>query len=425
MKPFRYVVLLIALTLSLHAATVLRIEIRGAVSPASSSYLEAAVTEAQRINAVLLLIELDTPGGLLSAMHEMVLAIADSPLPVAVYVAPSGARAASAGTFLTYAAHIAAMAPGTNIGAATPVSMLPGDANASHLPAMGHKVRNDARASIQSLAQMRDRNASWALQAVDEAHSLSAADALRLDVIDLIAETPEELLRKIDGRSVRIGGETRILKTTGAGIVTFGADWKSRILATLTDPNIAYILMLVALYGILFELLSPGTLLPGTVGAISGLLALYALNLIPFNYAGLLLMLLGIGLMVAEVFVAGFGVLGIGGAVAFAAGSLLLFDAETLGQDISLPLIIAFSLITVGFFVLILGFLWRVRRQKALGGSDAMVGAEAEVLEVHAGGYRVRCHGEIWQAVSEEPLTPGERVRVSAIDALTLTLTKE
>jgi membrane-bound serine protease (ClpP class) len=429
MKPFRSASLFLLLSLVVHAAAVLHIEIHGAISPSSSSYLEAAVEEAGRIDAKLLLIELDTPGGLVTSMREMIRHITNSPVPVAVYVAPRGAHAASAGTYLTYAAHVAAMAPGTNIGAATPIAMTaPGginDANDSRLSVAGKKARNDARAYIKSLAQMHDRNVTWALQAVDEARSLSAVDALKLGVIDLIAENVPDLLRQIDGRSVRLDGIPVILHTAAAELVPFEADWKTLLLGTLTNPNIAYILLLVALYGIIFEMMNPGALLPGTVGVISGVLALYALNLLPFNYAGLLLILLGIGFMIAEVFVAGFGVLGIGGAIAFAAGSLLLFDAETLGTDISLPLIIAFSLVSIGFFVLIFGFLWRVRRQKALGGSEEMVGAGAEVLERRDGGYRVRCHGELWQAVSEQELQPGDRVRVTGIDHLTLTITKE
>jgi membrane-bound serine protease (ClpP class) len=429
MKLFWSASFFLFLTLTLHASAVLHMQIHGAVSPSSSSYLEAAVQEAGRIDAGLLLIELDTPGGLVTSMREMIRHITNSPVPVAVYVAPKGAHAASAGTYLTYAAHIAAMAPGTNIGAATPIAMMaPGgvnDANASRLSVAGRKARNDAKAYIKSLAQMHDRNITWALQAVDEARSLSAVDALRIGVIDLIAENVPELLRQIDGRTVSLNGTPVTLRTASAEVVPFEADWKTLLLGTLTNPNIAYILLLVAIYGILFEMMNPGTLLPGTVGVIAGVFALYALNLLPFNYAGLLLILLGIAFMIAEVFVAGFGVLGIGGAVAFAAGSFLLFDAETLGTDISLPLIIAFSLISIGFFVLIFGFLWRVRRQKALGGSEEMVGAEAEVLERRDGGYRVRCHGELWQAVSDQPLRPGDRARVTGINRLTLILTKE
>ena len=429
MKLFLSAPLFLLFSLLLHANTVLRIQISGAISPASSSYLETAVKEAGRIGAELLVVELDTPGGLVTSMRGMIRSITNSPVPVAVYVAPKGAHAASAGTYLTYAAHIAAMAPGTNIGAATPIAMMPaggiGDANTSNRSTAEEKARSDARAYLTSLAQMHDRNVTWALQAVDEARSLSAVDALRLGVIDLVAENLPDLLRKIDGRTVSLDGAPVTLHTASAEVTTFEADWKTLLLGSLTDPNIAYILLLVAIYGILFEMLNPGALLPGTVGVIAGVFALYALNLLPFNYAGLLLMLLGIAFMVAEVFVPGFGVLGIGGAVAFAAGSFLLFDAETLGTDISLPLIIAFSLISIGFFILILGFLWRVRRQKALGGSEEMVGSEAEVLERRGNGYRVRCHGEIWQAVSEQELQPGERARVTAMSHLTLTLIKE
>ena len=416
--------LLLSCIAAASAQPVVRIAIDGAISPSSSHYLQSAFDEAKRKNAQLLLIELNTPGGLVSSMREMIAQITNSPIPVAVYVSPKGAHAASAGTYLTYAAHIAAMAPGTNIGAATPISMMQpaSDANASHLSTGEQKARNDAKAYLKSLAQLRGRNAVWAEEAVDEAKSLSAGDALSMGVIDLVAEDVNDLLTKIDGRSVTLNGATLTLTTASAPLVAFEADWRIRLLALLTDPNIAYILLLIAIYGLFFEFINPGSLFPGVTGAIAGVMALYALNLLPFNYAGLLLMLLGIAFMLAEAFIAGFGILGIGGAVAFGAGSLLLFDAGTLGSDISLPLILAFSLVSGGFFIFLVGFLWRSRKQRALGGSDEMIDAEAEVLEATSEGYRVRCHGEIWSATSDALLHPGDRVLVTAIDGLVLSV---
>lgn len=426
MKQLLCWLLILSCAVAAPTAPVVRIAIDGAISPASSRYLDSALDAAERQNAQLLLVELNTPGGLVSSMREMIAAITNSPLPVAVYVAPKGAHAASAGTYLAYAAHISAMAPGTNIGAATPISMMQpattGDANASHLSTAEQKARNDATAYIKSLAQLRDRNATWALQAVEEARSLSAVDAQKLGVIDLIADDVPDLLQKLDGRKISLNGKMLTLTTASAPVVTFEADWKTELLATLTDPNIAYILLLIALYGLFFEFMNPGSVFPGVTGAIAGVMALYALNLLPFNYAGLLLMLLGIAFMIAEVFVAGFGILGIGGALAFAAGSLLLFDAQTLGSDISVPLVIAFSLVSIGFFVLVFGFLWRSRRQKALGGSGEMIGTEAEVLEAYGDGYRVRCHGEVWHALCDTPLRPGMKTEVVGIDHLTLTV---
>jgi membrane-bound serine protease (ClpP class) len=350
-------------------------------------------------------------------------------VPVCVYVAPSGAHAASAGTYLTYAAHIAAMAPGTNIGAASPISMMQPpaakDFNTTAFSTAEQKARNDAKAYIKSLAQLRDRNITWAIHSVEKAESLSAEDALRMGVIDLMADDTRQLLEKIDGMTVKVNGIETTLDTASAGLVMFEADWKTELLGIITDPNIAYILLLVAIYGIFFELMNPGAFVPGVIGVISGILALYALNLLPFNYAGLLLMILGIAFMIAEVFIAGFGILGIGGVVAFAAGSLLLFDAQTLGSGVSVPLVIAFSLVSIGFFILIFGYLWRSRSRKVLGGSEEMIGAEAEVLDAYGQEYRVRCHGEIWRAVSDEPLQAGDTVHVVSIDNLILSVTKE
>lgn len=426
MARLLFTLLLLVFALYAKPPVVLHILIEGAISPASSSHLGSAIEEAEKRHAQLLVVSLDTPGGLVSSMREMIRSITNSPVPVAVYVAPKGAHAASAGTYLTYAAHIAAMAPGTNIGAATPISMgSPGGSNennASGLSTAMAKARNDARATLKSLAQLRERNATWALNAVDRSESLAAEDALRMGVVDYIAYDLSDLMQQLEGKSVRVNNTTLTLQTAKAEVQFFKADWKSEMLGIITEPNIAYMLLLIAIYGIFFEMMNPGSVFPGVAGAIAGVLALYALNLIPFNYAGLLLILLGIAFMVAEVFVAGFGVLGIGGVVAFAAGSLLLFDAQTLGSDISLPLILAFSLVSGGFFIYIFGFVWRIRHQKALGGHDEMVGAEAEVLETTQDGYRVRCHGEIWSARSETPLQKGERVRVAEIDGLVLNI---
>jgi membrane-bound serine protease (ClpP class) len=411
---------------SLFAAseTITHLQIQGTISPASSSYLKEGIASAQRQKAVMVLVELDTPGGLSTSMREMIQNIVNSPIPVAVFVAPKGARAASAGTYLLYAAHVAAMAPGTNLGAATPISLIPPvksrDRNISTASVAEKKALNDAMAYIKSLAQLNERNATWALKAVEEAESLSAEDALRYGVIDLIAQNRDDLLARLDGRTVRLGNKNVTLVTAGARITPFEADWKTRFLAIITNPNIAYMLLLVAIYGIFFELMNPGTFFPGVIGMISGVVALYALNLLPFNYAGLLLILLGIAFMIAEVFVAGFGILGIGGAIAFAIGSFLLFDAQTLGSGVSIPLIIAFTLVSLAFFLLILRFLVRARHEKVVTGAEELVGASAEVIEATGKKFRVRCHGEIWQAESDSALEVGQHVRVERIEGLTL-----
>lgn len=425
MKRLLFLLLLMLFPLFATTSTVIKLEIKGTIGPASSYYLKEGMAAALQQNAQMMLIELDTPGGLSTSMREMIQEITNSTFPVIVYVSPKGARAASAGTYLIYASHVAAMAPGTNLGAATPVNLMPTpkipDLNSSSSPsALEKKVINDAMAYIKSLAEMNDRNISWALEAVKEGKSISAQDALRYGVIDLMAENRDELLKKLEGRVVTVSGKSVTLKTEGIVIQSFEADWKTQFLSVITNPNIAYIFLLIALYGIFFELMNPGGIFPGVIGVISGVIALYALNMIPFNYAGLLLIILGIAFMIAEVLVAGFGILGIGGVAAFAFGSLLLFDAETLGSSVSIPLIIAFSLVSLGFFIFVLRFLLHSRSLKVVTGMDEMVGATAEVLESMKDEYRVRCHGEIWYAKSDSVLEVGQNVRVESLSGLVL-----
>ena len=424
MKRLLFLLLLMVLPLFATPPTIIKLEIKGTIGPASSYYLKEGMAVALKQNAQMMLIELDTPGGLSTSMREMIQEITNSTFPVIMYVYPKGARAASAGTYLLYASHVAAMAPGTNLGAATPVNLMPAaknpDLNTSGPSTLEKKAINDAMAYIKSLAELNDRNVSWALEAVKEAKSISAKDALRFGVIDLMAENTHELLKKLEGRSVTVSGKSLILRTKGATIKPFEADWKTRFLAIVTNPNIAYIFLLIAIYGIFFELMNPGGIFPGVIGVIAGVIALYALNMIPFNYAGLLLIILGIAFMVAEVFIAGFGILGMGGVASFAFGSLLLFDADTLGSGISIPLIIAFSLVSLGFFIFVLRFLLHSRSVKVVTGMDEMVGATAEVLESMKDEYRVRCHSEIWYATSDSVLEVGQNVRVESLSGLVL-----
>ncbi len=424
MKRLLFLLLITFLPLLASTSTIMKLEIKGAIGPASSIYLKEGMSAALHHHAQIILIELDTPGGLSSSMREMIQEITNSTLPIIIYVSPKGAHAASAGTYLLYASHVAAMAPGTNLGAATPVSLMPiskmTDQNNSTPSALEKKVINDAIAYIKSLAELNERNITWAIEAVKEAKSISAEDALRYGVIDLMADDINELLRKLEGRSVTVSGKNFILRTEDAVIQTFEPDWKIKFLSVITDPNIAYILLIIAIYGIFFELMNPGAIFPGVIGMLSGVIALYALNMIPFNYAGLLLIILGIAFMVAEVFITGFGILGIGGVLAFAFGSLLLFDADTLGSGVSIPLIIAFSLVSLGFFIFVLQFLIRSRSVKIVTGVDEMIGATAEVLELNEKGYRVRCHGEIWYADSNSVLEIGQKVRVESLSGLVL-----
>ena len=424
MKHLLFLLLLITLPLFATTPTIIKLDIKGAIGPATSNYLKQGMSHATSKNAQLVLIELDTPGGLSTSMREMIQEILNSPVPVVTYVYPKGARAASAGTYLLYASHVAAMAPGTNLGAATPISLMPSpkvaDSNSSDMSTLEKKVINDSVAYIKSLAELNDRNVSWAIEAVKEAKSISAEDALKFGVIDLMAENSEELLNKLDGRVVNISGESITLKTEGALIYNFEPDWKTRFLSIVTNPSIAYIFLLIAIYGIFFELMNPGAIIPGVIGLISGVIALYSLNMIPFNYAGLLLIVLGISFMIGEVFISGFGILGIGGVIAFAFGSLLLFDAQTLGSAVSIPLIIAFSLVSLAFFILVMRLFIKSRSAEVVTGSEEMVGSIAEVVESHENGYLVHCHGETWSATSQEKLIVGQKVQVMELSGLIL-----
>jgi len=423
MKRFIFLFLIIALEL-FATSTILKLNINGAIGPATSSYLKEAMTSAKNTDAHMILIELDTPGGLSTSMREMIQEITNSSIPVVTFVSPKGARAASAGTYLLYASHIAAMAPGTNLGAATPINMMPNkkptDNNVSAKSTLEKKAINDATAYIKSLAQLSDRNISWAMQAVREAKSLSAEDALKFGVIDLVAEDTTELLSKLDGRSVKVSGKNIILKTKDAEIINYEADFKTRFLSIITNPNMAYIFLLIAIYGIFFELMNPGATVPGVVGAISALIALYALNILPFNYAGLMLMLLGIFFIVAELFIAGFGILGIGGIIAFAFGSILLFDADTLGSSVSIPLVLAFSIVSLVFFIWVIRVFISSRSAKIVTGVEDIIGSDAEVIGVDKSGYHVYCHGESWSAKSKSELDIGEKVKVVKLSGLTL-----
>ncbi len=293
----RFIIFVFLLSSLLFASVdIVRLEVKGAISPASAQHLKDGMKYAKEQNAQMLLVELDTPGGLSTSMREMIQDIANSSIPVVTYVYPKGAHAASAGTYLLYASHIAVMSPGTNLGAATPVSIMPSpkgiDSNSSDMSTLEKKVTYDAMAYIKSLAELNDRNISWALLAVEKAKSISAEEALSYGVIDIIADDRQELLKKLDGVNVKISGKTVTLNTKDVVLHYFERNWKNRFLSTIVNSNIAYILLLVAIYGIFFELMNPGSIFPGVVGIISGIIALYALNMLPFNYAGLLLILL-------------------------------------------------------------------------------------------------------------------------------------
>jgi membrane-bound serine protease (ClpP class) len=435
--------LLACLTLGLmapaSAAMVRVLTVQGAISPASADYLLRGLANAVEDKAALVVIEMDTPGGLDTSMRDIIKSILASPVPVATYVSPRGARAASAGTYILYASHIAAMAPATNLGAATPVELGPGsgekpaaekpdaDKDAADKPAATppgdaktRKAVHDAAAYIRGLAELRGRNVEWGERAVREAVSLSASEALKLNVIDLVAADLDDLLQQVNGRAIRMNGQTITLDTTDATIELVKPDWRSRLLAVIGDPSIAYILMLLGIYGLIYEFSNPGMFLPGVVGAICLLLGLFALQLMPISYAGLGLMILGIVLMIAETFVPSFGALGLGGLTAFIIGSVMLIDTDLPGYGIPWQLIIPVALASGLFSFFVVGMAIKARARPVVTGAEEMIGAHGEILDdmEHEGWARI--HSEQWRVRSSVPLKRGSMVRVRARHDLTL-----
>ncbi|SFT39384.1 NfeD family protein [Halomonas saccharevitans] len=444
-----------------------------AIGPAIGDYFQRGLELAEEREAELVVVQMDTPGGLDASMRAMIRAMLTSPVPVALYVSPAGARAASAGTYLLYASHVAAMAPATHLGSATPVQLgggggLPGlsesepetepesepvpesqgavqeaaDGEASQgestqdagsarqdesaqepakrrgETAMERKVLEDAVAYIRSLAERHGRNADWAERAVREAVNLTAREALEQNVIEVVASDLDDLLAQLDGRSVVMDDGERTLSTAELVVERFDPDWRTELLAVITNPNVAYFLMIIGFYGLIFELSNPGSLVPGTIGIISLLLALFAFQVLPVNYAGLALILVGLGLIVGEAMMPSFGILGIGGIVAFVIGSVILMDADTL--NISLPMIGGIALLAAGLMLWVMTRFIGLRRRPPRIGQEELVGSEALVLEDFTDQGHVRLMGERWRARSPEPLARGQLVRVTAVDGLTL-----
>ena len=417
---------------SLSADTAVLLELDGPIGPAGADYIERGIKRAAKRGAPLVIIRLDTPGGLDLSMREIIQSILASPVPVVTYVAPSGARAASAGTFLLYASHVAAMAPGTTLGAATPVRIggLPGAPEPAKPTgrkgqeepgdAMARKILNDSIAYIRSLAQLRGRNVNWAEKAVREAASLTAEEAVGQNVVDLMALDVTELLAKIDGRRVNVLGQERRLKTRGLQIQRFKPDWRFELLSTITNPNILPILMMLGVFGLFYELLNPGFVFPGVIGAICLLLGLYASHVLPVNYAGMALIFLGIVFMVAEAFVPSFGALGIGGVIAFVAGSIMLVETDVEGFQVSWLAVISTAMFGALAFGGVATLAARAHRRRIVSGQEEMIGSIGEALMDFDRKGRVRVHSEEWSAETAQPIKAGQKVEVTGIEGLLL-----
>ncbi len=411
------------------------IQIDGAIGPATSDYLLRGFEAAHESSASLIIIQMDTPGGLDSSMRDIIAAILNSKIPVASFVSPQGARAASAGTYISYAAHIAAMAPATNLGAATPVQIgapsmptapgqEPEEAPADGSTAMERKMVNDASAYIRGLAELRGRNIDWAEEAVRDASSLSASEALELNVIDLIADDIDDLIQQLEGRVIEVGDNETTLSLHGKEIFTLVPDWRTEFLTIITNPNLVLVLGMIGIYGIILEFYNPGATVPGVVGVICLILAGYSLQLLPVDYAGLVLVFFGIILMIGEAMVPSFGILGIGGIIAFSIGGLMLFDTEFEAFQVGYPVLGATALVSALLIFVTINIALKIRKKSVTTGIQTMIGQNGQVLTNPEDGIQVRIGAEIWTATSEDDLSAGDAIEVLEVDGMSLQVAK-
>ena len=402
------------------------VPLQGPIGPAVAYQVQSTIEQADIDTTSVIILQIDTPGGLSQSMRQIIKAMLASPIPIVGYVAPSGARAASAGTFILYACHLAAMAPGTNLGAATPVnvggsSAKPSDDKEATLSASQKKAMNDATAYIRSLAQLRGRNEAWAEMAVTQASSLSAQEALNKGVINFVSPSLTDLLTQIDGQKITVNDHTVTLHTADNDILRVKRSWREQFLAVITNPTLAYLLLVIGAYGLFLEFTHPGLIIPGVVGVVAALIGVYGLNLLPVNYVGLALVLLGLVFFVCEAFVTSYGVLAMGGIVSFFIGSLMLFDEQSVGYHLSIGVVIAVTILLAVMVLTVIAYLYRSRQAPVVTGQQTLLGLEGRVL-IDKNGVWLKLHGELWRIDNPEGLESGQAVVVTAVNGLRLTV---